>query len=58
MSKNEQNNKKLFSHPRWHESLMGDVVGRKTLAEEEQKKVHEDAIAVLKSMGKKVKEDK
>lgn len=42
---------KPFSHPRWHESIGGKVVGHKSLTEEEQKQVHDDAVAVLKSWG-------
>jgi len=48
---------KPFSHPRWHEPLVGEVVGRKVLTEEEQKKVHDDAVAVLKSWGVKLKDE-
>jgi len=44
-------NYKLFSHPRWHEPIDGEVVGHETLSEERQKEVHDDAVAVLKSMG-------
>jgi len=55
--KDDKRYNKPFSHPRWHEPIGGKVVGYKKLSEEEQKKVHEDALAVLKSMGIKIKND-
>lgn len=54
----EKQQNKPFSHPRWHEPIGGKVVGHKELPEEKQKKAHEDTIAVLKSMGIKIKDDK
>jgi trimethylamine:corrinoid methyltransferase-like protein len=55
--KDEKRYDKPFSHPRWHEPIGGKVVGHKELSEEEQKKAHEDALAVLKSMGIRIKND-
>lgn len=55
--KDEKRYDKPFSHPRWNEPVDGEVVGHEVLPEERQKKVHEDAIAVLKSMGIKIKND-
>ncbi|MDD3229381.1 MAG: hypothetical protein PHE09_09220 [Oscillospiraceae bacterium] len=54
----EKQQNKPFSHPRWNEPIGGKVVGHKTQTEEEQKQVHDDAVAVLKSMGVKIKDDK
>ena len=48
---------KPFSHPRWHEPLMGEVIGHKELSEEKQKKAHEDTLAVLKSWGIEIEEE-
>lgn len=48
---------KPFSHPRWHEPLMGEVIGHKELSEEKQKQAHEDTVAILKSWGIKIKDD-
>ncbi len=56
--KEEKRYDKPFSHPRWHEPIGGKVVGHKELSEEKQKKAHEDTIAVLKSMGVEVEEEK
>lgn len=56
--KEEKQYHKPFSHPRWHEPISGKVVGHKELSEEKQKKAHEDTIAVLKSMGVELKEEK
>jgi len=56
--KEEKRYDKPFSHPRWHEPIGGKVVGHKELSEEKQKKTHEDTIAVLKSMGVEVEEEK
>lgn len=49
--------KKPFSHPRWHETMGGKSIGHEPLTEEEEKKAYEDTIAVLRSMGIKIKED-
>ncbi len=57
MSKEKQDNNKPYSHPRWNEPIGGKVVGHKTQTEEEQKQVHDDAVAVLKSMGVKIKDE-
>jgi trimethylamine:corrinoid methyltransferase-like protein len=48
---------KPFSHPRWHEPIGGEVVGHVELSEEKQKKAHEDAVAILKSWGIKIKDE-
>lgn len=55
--KEEKRYDKPFSHPRWHEPIGGEVVGYKELSQEKQKKAHEDTIAVLKSMGIKIKSE-
>lgn len=58
MSETTKKNSEAFSHPRWHEPIGGKVVGHKELSEEKQKKAHEDTIAVLKSMGVEIDEEK
>ena len=55
MSQKQDKNEKLYSHPRWNEPIDGEVVGHEVLSEKRQKEVHEDAAAVLKSMGIKLK---
>lgn len=57
MSEPTEKDDKLFTHPRWHEPLMGEVIGHKELSREKQKQAHEDTVAVLKSMGVEI-EDK
>lgn len=49
--KEDASDKKPFTHPRWHEPIGGKVVGHKPLTEEEEKRAHEETLAVLKSMG-------
>ncbi|MDK2877838.1 MAG: hypothetical protein PWR06_554 [Thermoanaerobacteraceae bacterium] len=55
--KDEKRYDKPFSQPRWNEPVDGEVVGHEVLPEERQKKVHEDALAFLKRMGIKIKND-
>lgn len=57
MSEPTKKKEKPFSHPRWHEPMGGEVIGRKELSEEKQKKAHEDTVAVLKSMGVELDEE-
>ncbi len=52
----EKRYEKPFSHPRWHEPLMGEVIGHKELSKEKQKRAHEDTFAVLKSWGIEIEE--
>jgi trimethylamine:corrinoid methyltransferase-like protein len=57
MSETTKKNDKPFSHPRWHETIGGKAIGHKELTEEEQKKAHEDTVAVLRSMGVELEEE-
>ena len=57
MNESTKKDNELFSHPRWHEPLMGEVIGHKELSEEKQKQAHEDTVAVLKSMGINIDEE-
>jgi trimethylamine:corrinoid methyltransferase-like protein len=58
MNETTKKNDKLFSHPRWNEPIGGRVVGYKELSEDKQKKAHEDTVAILKSMGVEIEEEK
>ncbi len=57
MSNTTKKNSMPFSHPRWNEPIGGKVVGHKELSEEKQKKAHEDAKSILKSMGVEIEEE-
>jgi hypothetical protein len=55
MSKAGKDDKKLFTHPRWHEPIGGNVIGKQPMTAEEKQKAHEETIAIAKSMGYKPK---
>lgn len=50
--------KPLYQDPRWNQPLGGRVVGHVPLTPEEEKKAHEETLAILKSMGIEVIEKK